>query len=451
MSQFDESKVARGGDGRFAEKPPAPEADGVDLSPGSAGAPVFDLEPRDGYAEMVVHLAREKPEEVRDRLGVGVPSSHIELRSSMDPSSPEDDDYLSNVADVVAGQGDDEASSDLRAAVRAFDQDRDGTALSEAAGRYLDAQEYQSPDLRQVRAAALEDWDSSQAGDGDRLAFADHWSEVARDNPYTPVLNAEDQNVWQDEYGSSCGDRSVGIEASVRRTWSTGNPEAPYITVTPTYYVEAYREAEDVEYDHSVRRSLRLDGEIDRLEDEAYEAEQSAAFDTAEEAVKRAAGLRSERRELAEKTAAGPQIDQGESRWMDYSEWEEHKSQRDRAEEARSQSEGIERGLGQLSGDDRASAQAEADRLARYADGLEVENPGRIRYAVKSQTEWTVHSDRQDPGSSEIVSDYVYDDGADVWIDSPEKADEAAIAAARNFDWSNVSTRNFMRQNGFER
>ena len=31
MSQFDESKVARGGDGKFAEKPPAPEADGIEL------------------------------------------------------------------------------------------------------------------------------------------------------------------------------------------------------------------------------------------------------------------------------------------------------------------------------------------------------------------------------------------------------------------------------------
>ena len=448
MSQFDESKVARGGDGRFAEKPPAPEADGVDLSGSPGRVPVGDMDPREGYAQMVLDLAREDPDGVRMRLGVGMSDSEIELRQSLDPSSPEDDEYLSNVADAVAGQGEDKELDGLRQAVEDFDEDRDGAALSEAVRSYLDSRTSAPLAPDEVRAAALADWDAAEKG-GEHPAFADHWSQVSADAPYTPVLNAEDQNVWQDEYGSSCGDRSVGIEASVRRTWSTGNPEAPYITVTPTYYVEAYREAEDVEYNHNVRKALRTGVEIDRLEEEAYEAEESGDFETPVENGEAVRKLNTELAELERKTADGPQVDPSESRWMDYSEWEEHKSQRDLAHESRVQAQNIESGLDQLDGEDREKAQAEAERLVRYADGLEMENPGRLRYAVKSQTEWVVHSDRQDPGSSEIASDYVYDDGADVWIDSPEKADEAAIAAARNFDWSNVSTRNFMRQNGF--
>ena len=66
MSQFDESKIRRDGSGQFAEKPSAPEADGVDLG---AGHKMTDLD-----AELVhqhsshATMCREAYEELEGRM-----------------------------------------------------------------------------------------------------------------------------------------------------------------------------------------------------------------------------------------------------------------------------------------------------------------------------------------------------------------------------------------------
>lgn len=46
--------------------------------------------------------------------------------------------------------------------------------------------------------------------------------------------------VEEDPNGACCGDYSVGMEASKRITWLTGEPDAPWLTLTVTYYVSAW-------------------------------------------------------------------------------------------------------------------------------------------------------------------------------------------------------------------
>lgn len=63
-----------------------------------------------------------------------------------------------------------------------------------------------------------------------------------------------------DASGTSCGDYSVGAEASNRMTWATGDPDEPFITATTTYYITARTEggSEDLDYDDMAEQQAAI-------------------------------------------------------------------------------------------------------------------------------------------------------------------------------------------------
>ena len=58
--------------------------------------------------------------------------------------------------------------------------------------------------------------------------------------PTRPYWVVKLGGYYDDMYGSSCGDYSVGTEASNSCTWMSGVPGEPYVTATVYYYVEAW-------------------------------------------------------------------------------------------------------------------------------------------------------------------------------------------------------------------
>lgn len=452
MSQWNEGDVVRDPKGQFASKGPAAEDTSVDLSPRGHG-PLDEMEPRDAYATMVRELAVYDPDLVRSRYGIGLPADHLALRQAAeDPSSPEDDEYLAECAhQIIESEPNIDATEqgrNLRAALAGFDESRDSSELARASGEYLDHLEYVEPvDPDEAEQVARQDWDEAE-DEGSEPALADRFGEVTMANPYTRISNDDDEAVVVGQ--GACGDNSVAEEYSVRRTWATGDPDKPFLSVTPTYYVTASVEEPDDWDAHAAwtkaqREIAEKEGYRSLIQDSLgnqYQAEDR-------EVASRQADL-SRMAELDEQIAAARAVPRPAMsfREVDVDEMDEHLAARERAVEAREQARGIERGLVHLSSrpNDYVSARSEMDRLNRYADGLEDEHPP-VRFAVKSQTEFIAYTSEGDPGGSEVSSDYEYDDDSPMWINSLDEAKAQAERKARTFDFNMfVSSRNAMDQ-----
>ena len=100
MSKFDENKIKRGDDGKFAEKPPAPEADGVALSQSPYGD---DVESRHQSASDELYVAAEDERYAADRVDQAWSRSKSELSAAQkELAEAEDRAARAEVAEVGA-------------------------------------------------------------------------------------------------------------------------------------------------------------------------------------------------------------------------------------------------------------------------------------------------------------------------------------------------------------
>lgn len=66
------------------------------------------------------------------------------------------------------------------------------------------------------------------------LVYADRWDMVSQENPYAPVSA---YGPVTHPAGTHLGDISIGSESLISRTYSTGDPDAPYLTVESVHGV----------------------------------------------------------------------------------------------------------------------------------------------------------------------------------------------------------------------
>lgn len=65
--------------------------------------------------------------------------------------------------------------------------------------------------------------------------------------------------------------------------------------------------------------------------------------------------------------------------------------------------------------------------------------PEPVRFSVDGQTEWILCTDPDDPGGTEITSDYEYDAGSVLYYETVESAEREARRLARAFDPADYS------------
>ena len=116
---------------------------------------------------------------------------------------------------------------------------------------------------------------------------------------------------------------------------------------------------------------------------------------------------------------------------LSYDDWQEVTARLERADEADAQADGIYNGISTLTDNERERANLDIDRLRRLAAGIR-EEEGVLRYAREEMTEWITHTDVNDPGSSEVRSEYEHGDGSSTTFDTLADAD---AASRRHVEW----------------
>jgi hypothetical protein len=179
--------------------------------------------------------------------------------------------------------------------------------------------------------------------------------------------------------GSMAGDYSVGAEPSIRYTWATGDDNEPFITVTETAWVSARLELDEPD--------PALDGGNHDLDYEAWEA--------------------------AKET---------------YEMWEADRDDRTCDCSVSSGRKGF--------GKDPAKCRA-------HGSPPLPEEPPSVVYAREEMTEWISHFDPNEPGSTEIRSEYEHGEGSAITFSSLVSAESAARAHLKTLDPSKYAPENW--------
>lgn len=440
MTTFDESKIRRDGEGKFASKGPAAEADGVDLDAGtgsdSSHPPLDEMEPRDAYVQMVRELATYDPDEVSVRYGIGMSEEHKALyQAAADGTrSPEEDESLYDTAReaLYADPNDWSGARELDHALGAYDADGDARALADASMSYLRKFERGEVDVDEAAEMAGEDWDAGEDDPDHIPMFSDRFSEVTRHgNPYTRISNDESEAPFVSR--GEVGDDSVDDEFTTVRTWATGDPEHPFVSAIKTTYVspwEAQADPAELKSWQESRAELEdADVEYTRL---LREAEMGDADDErAAEVEQRLTELESQMAAL--RTRPEPQFEV--TGMMSPDDYDDHVYAHAQAGQSRQHARFLETSMSNLPQRDQAKAKADMERSRRYARGLEEENPSRVRFKVRSKTQISAHTVEDNPLGSAVASEVSQDADAEVFHDSVYAARDEARRTAERFDF----------------
>lgn len=97
-------------------------------------------------------------------------------------------------------------------------------------------------------------------------------AEAKRTGRFVPVLGIGHDEVDPGQHGSSCGDTSLGVEPSRRRTWATGSDDEPFATVTETFYVIGRRDGENHDLDYDAWNEARAEVDAGTIRDDGFSA-----------------------------------------------------------------------------------------------------------------------------------------------------------------------------------
>lgn len=176
------------------------------------------------------------------------------------------------------------------------------------------------------------------------------------------------------------GDASISNEVVTSRTYATGDTSAPYMTVESTHGVQA-------------------------------------------------------------QVTGGP--DFATRNPLAFTDWEEERLARTHLAEQEDQLRQLRGSIGLVDGDDLKDLQRDIAQRERYVAELRDQSPGKLTYYTASQLSWTVHTDADDPGGTEVHSGYDYDEG-DLYFERLGNAERQTYGdsqrafdhlATVNFDW----------------
>ena len=207
MSQFDESKIARTSDGKFAEKPPAPEADGVDLGTAGEHVPSHEV----GVSELYEGMVVDREEDGNFIEVVSIDNDH--KSTSVEFADGEFESFSNDVKVRVGGYADPSDHLDE-------DTFHETYAPQQSADELLSADQVADVPVNRVWSVTESDEDDTLYADAGRREGAAGY--LTSEKPWVKgnesgVLYTNESDVWMtdDEKADLLGDEPSEGEAMV--------------------------------------------------------------------------------------------------------------------------------------------------------------------------------------------------------------------------------------------